>query len=100
GPLTICGQTISDTAVNDAHSALEAICESPQGDQRLQLVRQLMAAALSTVSGGAQFDLVTCEGVCVDQSATVGELTTCIDAADAFNNSGDNLPAPWDPPGS
>jgi hypothetical protein len=99
GPLMICGHAIADVDVDHAHSALEALCVSPQGDQRLQLVRQLTAAALSTAAGGGHFDLAPCNAVCADPGASVASLTACIDQADAFNNSGDNVRAPWDPPG-
>jgi hypothetical protein len=47
GTLTICGATIDNTDVGNANSALEAICVSPKGDSRLQLARQLTAAALN-----------------------------------------------------
>jgi hypothetical protein len=99
GAFTICGQTISDTDVDHAHSAIEVMCVSPMGDQRLQLARQLTAAALTTLAGGGQYDGSPCNVVCTDPNATVDDLTVCIDAADSFNNSGDNVPAPWDPSG-
>jgi hypothetical protein len=99
GPLSVCGRTLTDTDVAHAHSALEALCGSPQGDQRLQLVRQLTGAALSTAAGGAQFDPRACNAVCQDPAATAAALSACIDAADAFNNSGDGVTAPWDPAG-
>src|ERR1051326_9219444 len=52
--ITICGECINDTALNDAASAVEAMCVSPRGDPTLQLARQLTAAALNCViSGGA-----------------------------------------------
>ena len=75
------------------------MCGTPQGDQRFQLVRQLTAAALSTAAGGAQFDPTVCNAVCVNPQSTTSQITACIDAADGFNNSGDNIAAPWGSPG-
>jgi len=47
GSLLVCGQTINTTVVPDNNSAVEALCVSPQGSSRLQLARQLTAAALN-----------------------------------------------------
>jgi hypothetical protein len=100
GPLAVCGVSLSTIAVGDAASVLEALCISPQGDQRLQLARQLTAAALSAAAGGASFAaLAACNAVCVDPGATVETLSDCITALASFNASGDNVPAPWDPAG-
>src|SRR5262249_26781120 len=49
GCLNVCGEKIKDVATNDADSAVEAICVSPQGEQRLQLARQLTSMALNCV---------------------------------------------------
>lgn len=50
GPdLVICGRTINDTTLGSVGSALEAICVRPRGDDRLQLARQLTAAALNCI---------------------------------------------------
>jgi len=45
--INVCGEVIRTTRLDDADSALEALCVTPLGDQRLQLVRQLTAAANS-----------------------------------------------------
>jgi hypothetical protein len=101
GPLTVCGFTISNIDVDDARSALEAMCVSPQGDQRLQLVRQLTAASLSMAAGGATFaDLAACNAVCADAGASVISLSACVDDTDDYNRSGDNVVAPFDPAGN
>ena len=55
GTLEICGTIINNTTLGSQNSALEAICVSPKGDSRLQLARQLTAAALNcgiTNAGG------------------------------------------------
>jgi hypothetical protein len=80
-------------AVNDAHSAIEALCASPAGDQRLQLVRQLTAAALNIAAGSsASFpEFVSCNATCANPSSSTYALSTCESKADGFNNSGDCL---------
>lgn len=101
GGITVCGISFTNTSVNSAHSALEAICVSPQGDQRLQLVRQLLTAALNSSGGCATFaDFAACNAVCTNPNATTAEITACGNDADAFNNSGDNVPAPFDTGGA
>jgi hypothetical protein len=47
--LTVCGTLINNTTECSVNSALEAICISPKGDSRLQLGRQLTAAALNCI---------------------------------------------------
>ena len=65
GSLQICGECINSTVpINNAASAIEAMCVSPQGDQRLQLVRQLTAGALNCIVSGGGAD---CSGTSVDQ---------------------------------
>jgi len=100
GPIVVCGHSIADTGVGDASSALEAMCLSPQGDPRLQLGRQLTAASLTIAAGGAPFDIGPCNATCADPNATTDALSTCVSAVDSYNMSGDNAPAPFDPPGS
>lgn len=100
----ICGVEITNTQVADSgdsctelnateHSAVEAICVSPTGNQRLQLARQLTAAALNCVisgfgadcSGGGTdlADLFSdCNTACTNNSG----FGTCIGDLDAFNN--------------
>jgi hypothetical protein len=100
GPLTVCGQVVVDVDVDHAHSALEIMCVTPQGDVRLQLARQLMAAALSRAAGGAAVDLGPCDAVCTNAAATDAELASCVDAIDGYNQSGDAVTAPWGAPGA
>src|SRR5262249_4930022 len=74
GALTVCGFTISDVGVDDAHSAIEALCVTPQGDQQLQLIRQLVTAALNGAGGGAQFaQLAACNAICQDPNASADD---------------------------
>jgi hypothetical protein len=77
------------------------MCVAVQGNQRLQLVRQLTAAALNLASDGAPFAaFAACNAVCTDASATTTALANCIDTTDAYNNSGDGETAPFDPAGA
>jgi hypothetical protein len=91
----VCGQPIETTAVDRADSALEGMCVSPRGDQRLQLIRQLTAASLNCimtngngdcfeVSVGATF--ADCNDACA--MGWDEEYGSCIDALDCFNNGG------------
>jgi hypothetical protein len=97
GGIDICGIHLDNTNVDDAQSALEALCISPKGDTRLQLVRQLTAAALTMAAGGATYaDFDTCNNFCTTSTGSIFDVGDCINSADAFNNSGDNLPAPFD----
>ncbi len=100
GPLTVCGQVVVDVDVDHAHSALEIMCVAPHGNVRLQLARQLMAAALSRAAGGAPIDLGPCNAVCTNAAATDAELASCVDATDGYNQSGDAVTAPWGTPGA
>jgi len=102
GPITICGESIRTTALEDAGSAVEAICVSVQGEQTRQLARQLTSTALncivsdiaagrnpllnptcSQVSIGAIFQ--ECNAVCTG-AATTHTVGQCIDLLDCFNN--------------
>lgn len=101
GSVTVCGKLITDVDVDHGHSALEGLCVTPLGDQRVQLVRQLITAALNLAAGGAPFgDFAACNTVCQNPAATPMDLTDCVDVTDDYNQSGDNQPAPFDPPGS
>jgi len=95
--VTVCGVLLTNTNYDDAHSALEALCISPQGDGRLQLVRQLTAAALTMAAGGATYtNFTACDTLCASGGGSVTDVGDCIASADNFNNSGDNLAAPFD----
>ena len=96
GSLTVCGQTITDVAVDDAHSALEAMCGPDQGNDRFQCCRQLMAATLNGAAGGAVFaDLAACNATCGDPNASDAAVQACEGSADTFNGSGDNVNLPF-----
>jgi hypothetical protein len=98
GALTVCGQLVIDVDIGHAHSALEIMCVTPRGDVRLQLARQLMAAALTRAAGGAPVDLGPCDAVCTNAAATDTDLASCVDTIDRYNQSGDALPASWGTP--
>jgi hypothetical protein len=95
--LTVCGQTIDDTAVGSCDSAVEAICVSVKGEGQRQLVRQLTAAALNCVMSSGNAD---CSGVSIDQLfadcnkvcqgiPVAGlDMDKCKESIDCFNNGG------------
>lgn len=96
GCLEICGEKISNTCLDSADSAVEAMCVEVAGVSARQLARQLMAAALNcVVSGGG----ATCSGISIESvfndcqlvcesngSQGTRSIGDCIDAIDAFNN--------------
>ncbi|MBI3833812.1 MAG: hypothetical protein HY287_05735 [Planctomycetes bacterium] len=98
GCVNICGDVINNTLLNNSDSALESMCVAVTGAQRLQLVRQLTAAALNCcVSGkggactGASIDAVfnACNAACAAGGTTThinGQVVDCVGALDAFNN--------------
>ena len=95
--ISVCGVELTNTNDDDAHSAIEALCISPLGDQRLQLARQLTAAALTMAAGGATYgDFGACNTLCANGTGSIYAVGDCINSADNFNNSGDNLSAPFD----
>ena len=97
GGVDVCGEHITNTATDDAHSALEALCVAIQGTTKLQLARELMAAALNGASGGNVFgNYALCNAVCTNPSATQAQVTQCINSIDKYNNAGDNLSDPFD----
>jgi hypothetical protein len=95
GCVEVCGEVIKNVTVASADSVLEAICVSPQGNQKLQLARQLTSAALNCAmsdvggdcSGNSELDELfsDCNNACQGLSSTrsVGD---CIEQVDAFNN--------------
>jgi hypothetical protein len=86
--------------VGHGHSALEALCIAVKGDQRAQLLRHLVTAALTMAAGGKNdAGYAACNAVCMNPGATSSQLAACIDQTDDYNESGDNVMAPWDPPG-
>jgi hypothetical protein len=100
-PLTVCGQVIDDVAINDAHSALEAMCGPANTNFEFQCCRQLMAAALNGAAGGAAFSqLAACNTICGDPTSSAAAVQSCESAADTFNGSGDNLNFPPGSPGA
>jgi len=96
GCLEICGEVISTTGVEDANSALEAICTSVGGVQERQLARQLTAAALNCVISGTgagcagtdiESLLAGCNQTCETGVPVNGlDVDDCINAVDCFNN--------------
>jgi hypothetical protein len=97
GCLDICGEAVATTDVENAASALEAICTHPSGDLRLQLVRQLTAAALNCVISGGGSDCTgvsigdtfqACNNLCTTGSDAGLTVQACIDQLDCFNNGG------------
>lgn len=99
GGLTVCGESITNVAIDDAKSALEAMCGSANGNFEFQCCRQLTAASLNGAAGGAVFaDLAHCNDVCGDPNSSKADVNACNTEATDFNQSGDNLDLPF-PPG-
>jgi len=105
--LLICGERIDSpdtnptngtTDTDDASSSTEAMCVDVRGDSRLQLARQLTAAALNClISGGgadcARTGIYTevfgdCSATCADVTSSKAEVTTCISQLDCLNKGG------------
>ena len=96
GCATICGEIIDDTTVNSADSALEAMCVPVKGQIRLQLARQLTAAALNCIASEGSADCTgvsikpafdTCNAACT-ANADASAITGCVSQIDCFNNGG------------
>jgi hypothetical protein len=115
GSLSICGQTLTSEAttddpstpaldaVDDASSALEALCIRVEGDRRLVLARELTILALNCVAsgfgpecqgaGGSLAELfASCNAVCASDSAAVGSCLASLAAVSSRCEEGD-LPA-------
>ena len=97
--LNICGQTIFPNPEDSQVIApvVEALCVSPKGDNKLQLARQLTAAALNCImSGGGPtcegtsiaevFDPEGCNDMCGDATSQRDDISLCIEKVDCFNN--------------
>jgi hypothetical protein len=100
GCLEVCGERITNTDIESANSATEAMCVSVGGVQERQLARQLMAAALNCVMSGGG---ATCSGVSIEavfndcnlvceSGGTQGTRSVgdCITLIDNYNNGLDN----------
>ncbi len=95
--IEICGKTISvEQHGSQIPPVVEAICVAPNGDSRLQLGRQLTAAALNCImSGGGEncentsigTDFEACNATCADPLQE-DQVNTCIEKIDCFNNGG------------
>jgi hypothetical protein len=104
GTLQVCGETITTTALDDANSAVEAMCVRIRGDQQLQLARQLTALALNCVVSelnagldpagnalctgvGVRALFDDCNAVCAGARGT-RTVESCLDAIECVNNGG------------
>ncbi len=102
GGLSICGESIINTDVDDAASAIEAICKHVAGKIERQLARQLTAAALNCVISGGGADCAgsplyssifsSCNDICADKNGGAdvprSDMTACIAQIDCLNNGG------------
>lgn len=90
GCLDVCGEVITNTAVDDAESAEEALCISPKAQLQIQLVRQLTAAALnciiSTGQPGCDPQWETCNVACM--IGDLEQIPFCRAYFDCENNGG------------
>ena len=101
----ICGERIDSpdtdpadgtTDADDAASSTEAMCVDVKGDSRLQLARQLTAAALNCLISGGGGDCAgtgtyaqvfgDCNEACEDPASANSEITACIAEIDCLNN--------------
>jgi hypothetical protein len=98
GSLFVCGECINATVpVNNAASAVEAMCVSPRGAIVLQNARQLTALALNCVFSGFGDDCFgdagladlfgDCNDACLGLASTRTN-TQCRNEIDCFNNGG------------
>jgi len=98
GSLEVCGECIDSTVpIDNAASAIEAICVNPAGNIKLQNVRQLTAMALNCVISGFGADcggnsdldglFTDCNNACLGNSSTRTNAQ-CRDEIDCFNNGG------------
>jgi hypothetical protein len=114
GSLDICGYLITNTVgtveigkgknmteipSSDPQSALEAMCVRVQGEHRLQLIRQLTAAALNCIVSKGSSDcsgvsigpwFQACNALCADPNDPNATYTVqeCIYVIDCWNNGG------------
>ena len=96
--LQICGQVISlqEQTGSEIPPVVEALCVSPDGDSKIQLGRQLTAAALNCLLSGGGKDctgtpmepvFAACNNSCTAQGQD-DQVNTCIEKLDCFNNGG------------
>ncbi len=102
GGLSICGESIINTDVDDASSAIEATCIHVKGKIERQLARQLTAAALNCIISGGGADcsgtalyssiFSSCNDICADKNSGAdvprSDMTACIAHIDCLNNGG------------
>lgn len=115
GTLSICGETLTSEAttddattpgfdaVDDASSALEALCIRVEGDRRLALARDLTVLALNCVASGFGPEcqgagsslaelFASCNAACASDSPGVASCIASIAAVSSQCEEGD-LPA-------
>ncbi|GAB4372839.1 MAG: hypothetical protein Kow0062_09470 [Acidobacteriota bacterium] len=95
-PIRVCGETVTTTMLDTLGSSTESMCVSPRGESRLQLARQLTAAALNCVMtsgagdclgvGGVADTFADCNLAC--ENGWSDEYSHCIGALDCWNNGG------------
>src|SRR5262249_55425047 len=101
GCIDVCGEILLSSAtktVGSADSALEAICVSPRGDQRLQLVRQMTSMQLNCEVSSVNSDcsgnpglsdlLDDCTKACLGDPSATRTIGDCVGEIDCFNNGG------------
>ncbi len=100
GSLDICGECINATVpINNAASAVEAMCVRPTGNTVLQLARQLTAAALNCIISGGGSDcscsetedlFADCNNACIGAPST-HTVAQCVALLDCLNDGGEPL---------
>jgi hypothetical protein len=109
GAIDVCGETLTAAAstddaateriesIDNAFSALEALCVRNDGEQRLQLARQLTVLALNCIASGFGPDCSgsvnlgslfgSCSAACAANTSIVracSELTECVNGGGLF----------------
>ncbi len=103
--LEICGESITNTDLDSGNSALEAMCISPAGGQRLQLASQLTAMSLNCCASVHEGDcegldvwsylFAFCNSVC---SLNLSDsFSYCTQALDCLNKGGNPITLSEDP---
>jgi hypothetical protein len=91
GCMVVCGEKITNTNLNDAESAVEALCV-PDGESTKQLARYLVAAALNCVLSGGPADCSTssiaatyaaCDAACAAGKTTAVINNRTVDCVEA-----------------
>lgn len=93
GCFTVCGEIVDSTSLNDADSAVEALCVSPKSQGQVQLARQLTASALNCIlsTGSPYCDVAwaDCNEACIEDDALLAPVCrsyfSCVNEGGIFD---------------